>query len=69
MLVSPTIYGNVLLGPTAQDIDDRTDTATSEEGLAFLLAKGEAIMPALLDEEVTASYAGLRAGDRCTATT
>ena len=32
VLVSPTIYGNVLLGPTAEDIDDRTDTATSEDG-------------------------------------
>lgn len=61
VLVSPTIYGNVMLGPTAQDLTDRTDTGTSEEGFAFLLAKGAALMPRLLDEEVTASYAGLRA--------
>ena len=61
VLVSPTIYGNVMLGPTAQDLEDRTATGTSEEGFEFLLAKGERLMPALLQEEVTASYAGLRA--------
>jgi glycerol-3-phosphate dehydrogenase len=61
VLVSPTIYGNVMLGPTAQEIDDRSDTSTTEQGLELLLDKGRAIMPVLLDEEVTATYAGLRA--------
>lgn len=61
VLVSPTIYGNVMLGPTAEDLTDRTATGTSEPGFDFLLAKGEALMPRLLREEVTASYAGLRA--------
>ncbi len=61
VLISPTVYGNVLLGPTAEDLDDKTNTATSEQGLRMLLEKGKAILPALLDEEVTATYAGLRA--------
>ncbi len=61
VLVSPTIYGNVMLGPTAEDLTDRTATATSEKGFEFLLSKGEKLMPRLLQEEVTASYAGLRA--------
>jgi glycerol-3-phosphate dehydrogenase len=61
VLVSPTIYGNVLLGPTAEDLTDRDDTSTSADGLAFLITRGRAIMPSLLEEEVTASYAGLRA--------
>ncbi len=61
VLVAPTVYGNVLLGPTAQDVDDRQDTATTADGLAFLLGAGRRIVPALLDEEVTATYAGLRA--------
>jgi glycerol-3-phosphate dehydrogenase len=61
VLISPTIYGNVMLGPTAEDLTDRTDTSTSEAGLQSLLAKGRALMPDLLDEDVTASYAGLRA--------
>jgi len=61
VLVSPTIYGNVMLGPTSENLGDRSDTSTSEEGFAFLLSKGRTIMPCLLEEEVTASYAGLRA--------
>ncbi|WP_311921943.1 NAD(P)/FAD-dependent oxidoreductase [Microbispora sp. H10836] len=61
VLISPTIYGNVMLGPTAEDLRDHADTSTSEEGFAFLVDRGLALMPALLKEEVTASYAGLRA--------
>lgn len=61
VLIAPTVYGNVLLGPTAQDITDRGDTATTANGLASLLNAGRSILPALVDEEVTATYAGLRA--------
>jgi glycerol-3-phosphate dehydrogenase len=61
VLISPTIYGNIMLGPTAEDLEDRTATGTSESGYEFLLGKGRRLMPRLLEEEVTASYAGLRA--------
>ncbi|WP_079166580.1 NAD(P)/FAD-dependent oxidoreductase [Streptomyces oceani] len=61
VLISPTIYGNVMLGPTAEDLTDRTDSSTTEDGYAFLLEKGQRIMPELVREEVTAAYAGLRA--------
>jgi len=61
VLVAPTVYGNVLLGPTAEDIDDRSDTDTTAAGLAALLEAGGAIIPDLTGEQVTATYAGLRA--------
>ena len=61
VLVAPTVFGNVVLGPTADDIDDPTATGSTRAGLDGLLAKGRRILPALLDEEVTAVYAGLRA--------
>jgi glycerol-3-phosphate dehydrogenase len=61
VLVAPTVFGNLLLGPTAEDVQDRSDTATSAPGLAALLAAGRRILPGLEDEEVTATYAGLRA--------
>jgi glycerol-3-phosphate dehydrogenase len=61
VLIAPTVYGNVLLGPTAQDVSDRSDTGTTADGLSGLLADGRRIMPGLLNEEVTATYAGLRA--------
>ena len=61
VLISPTVYGNILLGPTAEDLPDKTATETTEDGLKFLLEKGKQILPQLLDEEVTATYSGLRA--------
>jgi L-2-hydroxyglutarate oxidase LhgO len=60
VLVSPTIYGNVLLGPTAEEIPDKSAKQTSADGLKALIDKGKVILPELLNEEVTASYAGLR---------
>jgi glycerol-3-phosphate dehydrogenase len=61
VLVAPTVFGNVLLGPTAEDVADHSATQTTAGGLADLMAKGRSILPALLAEEVTATYAGLRA--------
>lgn len=61
VLVAPTVFGNVLLGPTAEDLADRADTGSTAAGLAQLREKGARIMPELLAEEVTAVYAGLRA--------
>jgi glycerol-3-phosphate dehydrogenase len=61
VLVAPTVFGNVMLGPTADDIDDKEATGSTRAGIDGLLAKGRRILPALLDEEVTSVYAGLRA--------
>jgi len=61
VLVSPTIYGNVLLGPTADDVEDKTDRSTTAEGLVSLMEAGARILPQLSDHEVTATYVGLRA--------
>ncbi len=61
VLVAPTVFGNVLVGPTAEDVTDRADRSTSAAGLSALLADGRRILPGLEHEEVTATYAGLRA--------
>ena len=39
VLVSPTVHGNLLLGPTAKDIGSREDTATTAQGLQEVLEK------------------------------
>jgi glycerol-3-phosphate dehydrogenase len=61
VLVSPTVFGNIMLGPTAENLEDKTATGSTKSGLDTLKAKGKKIAPALLDEEITAIYAGLRA--------
>jgi len=61
VLVSPTVYGNVLVGPTAENIDDKSDTSSTSAGLAFLRSEAERLLPELLRYDVTAVYVGLRA--------
>lgn len=61
VLVSPTVFGNVMVGPTAVDVEDREGTGTTQEGLEYVMEQARRIMPALARCEVTATYAGLRA--------
>jgi glycerol-3-phosphate dehydrogenase len=61
VLVSPTVFGNVMVGPTAEDVERKDDTSSTAEGLAYLRREAGRIVPALLGFEVTAVYVGLRA--------
>lgn len=61
VLIAPTVFGNVMLGPTAEDVERKDDTGSTRAGLDYLRAEGARIMPELLRHEVTAVYAGLRA--------
>ena len=61
VLIAPTVFGNVMLGPTADDVERKDDTESTRRGLDYLRAEGARIMPELLRHEVTAVYAGLRA--------
>jgi glycerol-3-phosphate dehydrogenase len=61
VLVSPTVFGNLLVGPTAQDVHRKDDTSSTAEGLAYLRTEGKRILPRLEQHEVTAVYVGLRA--------
>ena len=61
VLVSPTVFGNIVLGPTADDVGDKSATGSTADGMRRLVEQGRRIMPALVQEEVTAVYVGLRA--------
>ncbi len=65
ILVSPTIHGNLLVGPTATDIEDKEGINTTEKGLATVnMAKASAVKNLPMREVIT-SFAGLRPhGDR-----
>ncbi len=60
IVVCRTIFGNLLVGPTAEEQESRTDTATDAGTLLELRASGIDILPGLADYDVTATYAGLR---------
>ena len=60
IVVCRTVWGNLLVGPTAEEQEDRETAALVPETLAALRRRGEEILPALRDHEITAAYAGLR---------
>src|SRR6185437_7403434 len=60
IMLAPTIFGNVLIGPTAEDQIDRDRTAVDSKTLRMLKARASEIIPALKDVPITAVYAGLR---------
>lgn len=61
VLVSPTVHGNLLLGPTAKDIDGKEDTATTAAGLAEVLEKSALGVKNIPTRQVITSFSGLRA--------
>lgn len=61
VLISPTVHGNLIVGPTAIDIDDKEATATTKEGIDDVIKKAGAIVKNLPTRQVITSFAGLRA--------
>ena len=61
ILVTPTVHGNLLLGPTAENIEDREDTATTQSGLAFVLEKAGMSVKNVPSRQIITSFSGLRA--------
>ncbi len=61
VLVTPTCHGNLLIGPTAEDIDDKEATATTAKGLAEVLAKAGLSAEHIPVRQVITSFCGLRA--------
>lgn len=60
IVVCPTAFGNVLVGPTAEEQEDRERATVETATLERLLERGAEIVPALASVSVTAVYAGLR---------
>lgn len=61
VLVTPTVHGNLLVGPTATDIEDREGTNTTREGLDYLMTQSAMSVKDVPLRQVITSFAGLRA--------
>lgn len=61
ILVTPTVDGNLLIGPTAMDINDKDDTATTAEGLQQVIVGAKRLVPGIQTSKIITSFAGLRA--------
>lgn len=60
IVLCPTIFGNVLVGPTAEEQEDRERASVDEETLRHLIQHAGTMLPALRHMPVTATFAGLR---------
>lgn len=65
ILIIKTADGNPMIGPTAEDIEDKEDLSTSDAGLNKVLESAKKLLPNLNENDIIAYFAGLRpvAGD------
>ncbi len=61
VLVTPTCHGNILVGPTATDVTDKDDVATTPEELASAFDRALLTMPSLNRRNIITQFSGLRA--------
>ena len=58
--LTPTIDGNILIGPTAEFIDEKLDRATTQEQMRILLSEAKDLLPSLPLDSVIQSFSGIR---------
>ena len=61
VLVVPTVHGNLLVGPTSVDIEDKDDTATTKDGLETVQQRATLALGQMPKGNIIANFAGLRA--------
>lgn len=61
VLVTPTAHGNLLVGPNAQDIDDKEDTETTQAGMDDIKKRALLSVPNVPYNKTITSFSGLRA--------
>lgn len=59
-LMCPTIHGNMLVGPTAEDLDDKVDTSVTTDGLNSIYADVSKMIPNVNIRDTITQYSGLR---------
>ncbi|MBE6598347.1 MAG: NAD(P)/FAD-dependent oxidoreductase [Ruminococcaceae bacterium] len=60
ILVSPTVDGNLLIGPNAYHIDDPDDKSTTADGLAEITEGAKLLMPSVDTRNAITSFSGVR---------
>lgn len=61
VLVTPTVDGNLLVGPSAVDIDEKDDCSTTADGTNGVFKTALRSVPSLSTRDVITSFAGIRA--------
>ena len=59
-LLTPSVYGNWLIGATAEDLENKSSHNTTPEGLEEVVQDVQKLVPAVTSDFAIAQYAGLR---------
>jgi len=59
-LMCPTIHGNMLVGPTAEDLDNKTDKSVTTDGLESIVKDVQRLIPNVNIRDTITQYSGLR---------
>ncbi len=65
ILVTPTVHGNLLVGPDAESVDDKDNVATTAENLEYIRNKAMQTTDKINFRETIRNFAGLRANPDC----
>jgi len=61
VLVTPTYWGNLMIGPNSEEIPDREDLSTNQEILRYIVSTARRSIPSFDLKQVIRSYSGIRA--------
>lgn len=60
IVLFPTIFGNIVVGPTAEEQESRNDSSVDKGILTSLIEQAHQKLPGLKAAQTTATYAGIR---------
>lgn len=58
--LTPTVHGNLIIGPSAEYIDSRSDYACTKDIMEKLFREAKQLLPALERKQVIGNYSGIR---------
>ena len=61
VLISPTVHGNILIGPDAEDVEEKDAVQTTLEGISYIWNASSRSAEGLLPGAVITAFAGIRA--------
>lgn len=61
VVVTPTVHGNLIVGPDSEVIEDKNNTATAKDNLDYIINTAKISVPNIPLDQVITTFAGIRA--------
>ncbi len=60
MLIVPTVEGTMMVGPTADKIDDKEDLSTTSKNFSHIFQSARRLVPEISEHDIITGFAGIR---------